>query len=296
MIMNRITNRERYFRVGFSGATTDEALDWSLELLAARTPAVDTVVLPFTGSGKDVAAFAQAGYETWSWDTQIMSDVLVGVMRAPWAVHLDTPYGIPGYAKENFPISEIDEGSAQLLNYIAARGNVHERAALVKVLFRSTAMGRLTQWGGNVDGYRDVWNTFLRARDSLEPWANISPRIHHTLGSCLEAPFPAECDVIYIDPPKVLERTDLYSGKGYTGLNSILAQQQFSLPQWRGDTYLARIQQILSQTNWRLAVLFHASGLVPTLNGMLAGMPVEPSSIKEFSHESRIDYAIVMER
>lgn len=228
-----------------------------------------------------------------------MSNILVGCLREPWveSSNLPEPKGKQGYAKDEFPFASLDEGSARLLNYIALKGSYHDKAALVKTIFRCTVMGRLLQWRTALEGYRDVWRTFCRAREGLQEWAGRPGTLVHTKGSFFESVQPPPvCDVIYIDPPKVLDRTDIYSGKAYGALNSILEQQKVMLPKWTGPIYLPKIQHVLASTKWKMAILFHASGLIPTLDGMLAGLPVKPTEILEFNHDTRVDYAIVMKR
>ena len=279
----------KHFKVGFTGAALDEAVDTIGNLITHAK----TIVVPFAGSGKYIAAFAREDRTIYSWDTQEVSNVLVQCLVQPWTTNIGAPKGVEGYARDDFPFSYLDEGSARLINYIGIRGSVHDRAALIKTITRCTVMGRLLQWAASIEGYQNVYDIFTRAKESLKYWAARPGKIIHTRGDYFLAK-PPECDILYIDPPKVFGRTDVYSGKAYRSLNGVLEQKESPQPVWTIDTYMQRIMDTIGSTKWDTAILFHSSGIVPTIDELIQAIPVRDKTVIDFPHGNRIDYAIFL--
>ncbi len=281
------------FSAGFQGTVTDECLAYA----CAQLEGAQSIVVPFTGSGKNVAALSRKGRTIHSWDTQEATNLLVEALRNPWDIKLNKPMGAKGWASSDYPFDGLDEGTARLINYIAQRGGSHDKAALVKTIINSTLMGRLGAWANSNEGYEHFWIKFVRARDKLQEWASRPGIIYHTKGDYFQGEPPGTCDGLYLDPPKIIGRTDVYSGKAYKSLNSILEQKEVQQPKWVAEGYLEQIERVIRSTEWKRALVFYSSGLVPTLKTLLEE-PIlrDYASIKDFDHSNRLDYVITIDR
>ena len=245
-----------------------------------------------------MAAFSRGDRVIHSWDTQAVSEILVFALSTKWSTNLEEPRGRPGVSHANFPFPGMDEGSAQLLNYIALRGSWHDKAALVKALSRCTTMGRLGEWSPEVDGYQKVWQIFCRARESLKEWAALPGVLVHHREDYFDRQSQEECDVLYVDPPKIIGHTDIYSGKTFAHLNQLLEQKlpAVNQPEWTADNYLPRVLQVLKERTWDRAFVIHTSGVVPTIEEfaaeIAAGTTNSVVSVTEYEHGNRMDYVI----
>lgn len=288
----------QHYKTGFTGADLDELVEKAAEFLEG----CNRILVPFAGSGKDIAHFAKEGRTIYSWDTQAACNAFNLVLAKPFSTNITELRGREGYARVNHPIPDMPEGVARLLNYIAVRGTDHDRAALAKTIFRSSVMGRLTQWAAAKDDYRVVWESFLKCQEYMKEWAGRPGDIHHYSGSFFQAldldGVPKDCDGVFIDPPKVISNTDIYSGRAFSNLNSILEQRDVKdQPVWKANTYLERIKATISSTNWKTLILCHSSGISPTMTEIYSILPINPpTTIRVFDHGGRQDYLIVLQR
>lgn len=282
----------RHYSAGFLGTITNECLEY----VCSELYDCKVLIVPFTGSGKNIAAFTRDDRVIYSWDTQEATRLLVDALRMPPDVQITTPHGRDGYARTNYPIEGMDEGTARLINYIAQKGGVHDRAALVKTIIRATLMGRLSTWGASNEGYEHFWNKFVSTREQLLEWAYRPGIIVHTKGDYYASSPPEECDGLFLDPPKIIGNTDVYSGKAFARLNGILEQKEPVQPKWGIEGYIQKLETVLKSSKWNRAVVIYASGLSPTYKEVKESKHFGHNirAVRGFSHGDRLDFVITL--
>ncbi|KKN55902.1 hypothetical protein LCGC14_0577450 [marine sediment metagenome] len=249
----------RPFHAGFTGTTADEML-----------PVIDSecrgdrILLPFTGSGKEISILAREGRTITSFDTLFFSKMIVqGIFAGEELASNEINQSIKGWAYLNRPI-HVDEESAQFIDTVAQTGEPYRLAALGISIIRCTMRGRLDGWIGSVEQLEDSYDAAL-ARN--REWFQLPGRLVHyhnnVLGKEGRSITDHPWDTMIVDPPKVIGRTDIYSER-YAMLDSCLSQEDVELPIWKSEGYIDRIRELL-QIPWKRCLFMYTTGVSPTV-------------------------------
>jgi hypothetical protein len=281
---------DKPFSIGFMGTTSNEVLFEAAEFV------IGDVFMPFTGSGKDVSWLSQEGRTIYSFDTQYLSKLMVdGVFNEVIDEDEVKMVGYKpheGYAFNNPPFKRMEPGVLREIDGLASTGDEYLRAALCRALIQGTIGGRLTHWELSLDKLQ------AKVRNSLVnnlTFTNLPGKRVHTFGNVFENEWP-QADTMWIDPPKVVTSTDVYS-KGFLGLNSVLAQEQQVLPVWRWGDVLSRLRKLWEHPCKRI-IQFYCSDVRPTDDAVKAELE-KCGTIKErirIRHGSRADYIYVVDK
>lgn len=286
------------FRSGFIGSTTDDATQW----VAEHCKDVKSICVPFAGSGKDIASMAQAakeGVEIDSWDVQYLSHAVVnGIFRK---VKPEITFDVPKFAKgrmyETRFIKGIDARCAGLFDYVAKNGSLFEKTAIISAIIRSTMVGRITHWAGDIE---TLWKKYQSQMKRNEAWLNLNHgQFNHVMGSFYDAPATLRqekhYDVVQIDPPKVTSSRDVYSKGPFAELNECLGGPE--IPQWKRLDVAPRLRQTFN-VNADKIIFLYVTGVRPTPEELERVLPEYGNVVekREFHHQNRSDIGYVVER
>jgi len=278
------------FRSGFSGASLPAVTQWCAE----RVEDAKTILVPFAGSGRDIAAMAGKDRTIVSFDTQFYSRAIVeGIFAAETAeTNVDKIHYTKGYFYEN-PMKNMDERCAGFIDWVGAHGTLYDKACMGSAVVRSTLMGRMTQWYANVE---QLYLRFLRNRDSNVKYLNLPGKFVHHEGSFfdIQPPF-GPFDLMQVDPPKVIVGSDIYSAN-YNGMNRALGGEN-DLPKWGWREVLPRFRNLM-EVDVQRTLFFYVSGVRPDYPEVFKLLE-QYGEIKEedtFTHQGRTDYAVHLRR
>ncbi len=248
----------RPFHAGFTGTTVDQLLPVITDECEG-----DLVHLPFTGSGKEISILAKEGRTITSFDTLLLSKAFVQGIFKGQEPEAGEPKTVKGWASDKRPM-HMDEECAEFVDTIASTGNLFNLAALGIAIIRSTMRGRLDGWIADVE---QLEHSYLSSLERNQEWFKLPGVIdHHHLDVLSEEAKTIRdkpWDVIIIDPPKVITRTDIYSER-YAVLDSCLSQRDVELPVWTFEGYVDRMQEILD-VQWKKCLFMYTTGVSPTV-------------------------------
>lgn len=205
-----------------------------------------TVFIPFAGQGREVYEFARQGKRVYSADTQFYSKCLIdGVLKGKGDTDINfNCRPTKGWLFNNSKsIGGTRLDLAQFIDgySIKYKNNLYAKAVLAQAITNSTFRGYLD--GFIVHTVEDFKPVLEDAHRRLQRYFGTCPNILHYYGS-FEDLKVKNIDVVFIDPPKVVESgTDVYS-KVFEPLNSILLQETAKLPTWQSEGYLARFDKL----------------------------------------------------
>lgn len=291
-----MTAPSKVFTAGFVGASTNEATRW----VAEQVKGARRIVVPFTGSGKDIAAMVQAapGVHVDSWDVQRLSALNVrGIFAQPKPerrVLRPTLFigNMPAPTNGKWPADAI-----ALWHGINRRGTDYERAALVRATVRCSFQGKLTGWKRGATA-ETLWEEYLKGLATFEPWTGLPGTFDHREGSFYDYHDAAtgSWDVVQVDPPKVTTKADIYSGNtGFAKLNAALGGGEI-MP-WHEEHVLERLVQTF-ELDARRIVFLYATGLHPG-EDVLEDVLYDYGTLVErriFHHRGRTDIGYVVDK
>jgi hypothetical protein len=284
------------FRSGFIGATTDEATLW----VAEQCKGAKSICVPFAGSGKDIASMAQAaeeGVQIDSWDVQYLSHAVVnGIFAAKEPeITIEYPMFTKGRMYDTRFIKDMDARCAGFFDYVVKYGSLFEKSALISATIRSTMVGRITHWTGDI---HDFWKRYQNTLKRNEQWVHLNKgHFNHTLGSFYddEKRFTEiKYDVVQIDPPKVTTTRDVYSKGPFEKLNYCLDGPEI-MP-WKRLDVIPRLRTTFNVRAKKIVFLY-VTGVRPTPEELERVLPDYGEIVekKEFHHHSRTDIGYVVE-
>lgn len=283
------------YRSGFIGASTAEATAW----VAEHVGEAKRIIVPFTGTGKDVMSMAGPDRVIESWDTQYYSRAVVeGVFsEAVPQTNVDKIHYRKGWLYETRALKNIDERCAGFIDWVAEEGTQFDHAALCSAVIRCTLMGRMTQWYANME---QLWKRFQNAREYNLTWmGRPGTFVHHessVIDDIVAGKVTGSYDLMQVDPPKVVVGKDVYS-VNFDVLNKALKGAVDPLPSWSSRDSLGRFRELLKVDVERILFMY-TSGVKPTndeVKSMLLGFG-ELEDEKAFVHRGRIDYCMIVRR
>lgn len=286
----------RIFRSGFSGASLPAATEWTVDHVGDAT----SILVPFAGSGRDIAAMAGEGRTIWSFDTQFYSRAIVeGIFAAKKPEsNVDKIRYTKGWMFEH-RMKNMDERSAGFIDWVGKNGTMYDKAAMASAIVRSTLMGRMNQWYANVE---KLYSRFMKNLESNAEWCNLPGKFVHVEGSFYDrlettgiGGTPAGFDLIQVDPPKVVVGSDIYSAY-YNDMNRALGGHT-DLPKWNWRDVMPRFRQLMDVPTDRV-LFFYVSGVRPDWTEVERMLKTYGTVEDEahFTHQGRTDYAIDLRR
>ncbi len=282
------------FRMGFIGASTDEVCYWLRDNIPKD---VETIAIPFLGSGRSLSILATNERLIDSWDQQYLSRVIVeGIFAAERSVRtISEPKLRKGYVYETRCFPGIDEKSAGLIDYIAHHGTLYERAALTTAIIRSTFRGRIGEWD-EVSTATSLWDKFIKRLDIQQEYVNLPADINHHEGDFYDSKPVRVYDLIMVDPPKVISSRDIYS-QGFAKLNYAIGAESADFDAWTRYDYFGKIRMLL-ETKSKYLTFEYTSGVRPTIDEIktLLGEYGELMTEIRTTHRKRYDYVLLYDR
>lgn len=280
------------YKVGFVGASTTEASNW----VGKQVGDAKKILVPFAGSGKDIASMAGEGRTIESYDTQFYSRAIVeGVFSADTPEsNVDKIHYRKGYMYESRAIKNIDERSAGFIDWVAKYGTLFDKACVTSAAIRSTLLGRGNQWYSNVETF---WRRFEKARVYNAQWVNQPGEFIHHEASVFDALPQGEYDLMQVDPPKVVAGSDVYSAN-FQALNKMFDGAIDPLPKWNWRDASSYFREMVTDIKAERVVFLYVSGVKPSYEEVKDILRVEyvEEDEQSFPHRGRIDYGLVLRR
>jgi hypothetical protein len=287
------------FTIGFMGTTQNDVL------LAAAEHAIGSVFMPFTGSGKDVSWLTPQGHVVISYDTQYLSQCVVdGIFNARegGSLLLATGEAVPnaeGFATEHYDedkplFKRMTRDDCMLVDGIAVNGNLYDKACLANVIIQSTIGGRLTHWERTPE---KVEEAFFRSVERQREFFDLEGIRDHTWADAYDHLDRYEfCDTVWIDPPKVVTSTDVYS-KMFWRVNGILQQEMVTLPTWKWTDMIPNLRRLWELPCKRL-IQFYCSDVRPTDDQVRTQLEKYGTIVERlrFRHGNRADYVYIVDK
>jgi hypothetical protein len=294
---------EKHFTLGFMGTSTNEVLEAGAEFIPEGTK---HLFMPMTGSGKDVAYLSQRFPEMTihSYDTQYLSWLMVqGVFNGTGDSVIEgvelREVNYTGWATLNDPFKRMTPFSKSLIDYIATDGTDFDRAVLCKSIIQATIAGRLTHWEREDDKFLESIGRNIVFMRQFVDLPGKRKHIHESVFDCLEIEGAAMTPdtVMWVDPPKVVDVSDVYS-KLFWKLNSMLEQQTVELPRWKhGD--VIPLHKKLWELPVKRIIQFYCSDVRPTDEQMVDALYKYGTPATErvrLRHTSKADYIHVIDK
>jgi hypothetical protein len=282
------------YRAGFTGGSTEESTEW----MADQAKDATKICVPFAGIGRAMVNMAKAGAEVWSWDTQHYTRCVVdGVFNATEVeTNVDQIRYKKGYAYEHPPYKHIDERCCGFIDWVATNGTLYDKSCLASAMIRSTLMARMMHWHTNIEG---LYTKFQRQFEYNREWLNRPGVFHHTEGNFFDSleDLDQEFDLVHIDPPKVINYSDVYS-LHFKTLNAALTQGEGpTLPKWSRRNAMGYYRRCM-QIKAKKTVFMYTSGVFPDVEAV-EKMLREHGEIQNtytFNHQGRTDYGYLIVR
>jgi hypothetical protein len=280
------------YRTGFTGGAVQESIDW----MVAQSAGAKRICVPFTGIGRSIVAMARPDTIIESWDTMAYARYIIdGVFRAKEVkTNVDGLHYRKGYAFEHRPFKNMDDRSAGFIDWVAQEGTDYDKACLGSAICRSTLMARMMHWKSNVEG---LYTRFQRQFEYNQDWLNQPGEyIHHegNFFNWLPAAPGYTCDLVEIDPPKVINYSDTYSLR-FQQFNDCLIQEHVTLPKWTRRNSIGFFRQAM-QVPAPKVIFMYVSGVYPPYDVVKRVLEEfgEITEEQEFYHQGRTDYGLVI--
>lgn len=278
------------FKIGFMGAAKEDNVLWA----AKHTKGAKTICVPFTGSCRTIAAMARHDTTIESWDTQIISRAIIdGVFKAKKSESnlTDKPRYRKGHMYESRAFKGIDDASAGFIDWVGEHGTLYDKVAIFSAAVRSTLMGRMQDWNGDID---ELWYKYNRSKKYLEQWLNMPGKFIHHEASFFDPLTTKSYDAILIDPPKVVQTSDIYS-RSFNDLNIALGGT-IEIPTWGWRDVIGWLRMTFNVDAEKI-LLFYVSDVRPSLP-QVKTLLAEFGEIQEHEevmalNKSRYDYGVL---
>ncbi len=222
-----------------------------------------TVYIPFAGSGREIYRFSKQGKIVHSADTQYLSLCLVkGVLVGLGDTNIDfTSRQAKGWASTHSFLNMSPELARFIDGYaIKYTDNLYAKAVLAQSIISATFRGYLSSFIVNdVDEFKHI---MMNSHLKLRKYHGSCPNVIHHFGSYEDLNIK-KADLVFIDPPKIIEDSDIYS-KHFGALNSILAQQTQELPLWTSQGYLDHFEKLF-KIDCKKLLFVYTTGVEPGL-------------------------------
>ena len=287
------------FSTGFIGATHDAMLEQAINLLPKRSR---KIVLPFTGSAKDLPLLSLYADVVESYDTQYISKAVVegvfrpkksksNVLQLAWE-NLEAD----GFCTETHPFPKMPAEAERWIDAIAMIGTPYDHVCLLKCVARNTFKGRLDMWNPT-STLGIMQNDFWRAHKYFEAFVGTGGNLDHHMGDVFEHDLSVtEDDTLWVDPPKVVTSTDIYF-KMAPRVNGMLLQREVTQPRWGKTDVLPRLRRLIELPAKRV-VFFYCSDVQPS-DGEIQKLLESCGTITErirVLHGSKADYAYQLDK
>ena len=288
------------WKMGFVGAATDDLAHWVDETVVELE--VQSIAIPFFGSGKEVSLLARSPkVQIESWDVQHISALVANLfMSLEVKINIGEPKLQRGWTYEKRPYKDMNDETAGLVDYIANNGTEYERLALATAIARCTFLGRLDQWDPS-NQTRALWKHFNKRLEVQRDYLDLRGTVlHHEADFYSVIPEDKKYDLLYIDPPKIVSTSDIYS-KTFAALNRMVAPDTFDLvdlDRWTKYDYVGKMRGILNHVDCLYIMLAYTSGVRPGLSSIKDLFSEYGEQISEvtFLHRKRYDYGLVFRR
>lgn len=289
------------FSTGFVGATHDEMLEQAVNFLPKMSR---KIVLPFTGSAKDLPLLSLYGDVIESYDTQYISKAIVeGVFRPKTAKSrvLTVPEWkgldkVDGFVYTTKAIPKMPDEVTRWVDAVAELGTPYDHVCLLKAVARNTFKGRLDMWNPT-STLASIQNDFVRANDYFKQFVGIGGNLDHHMGDVFEHKLQVtEDDTLWIDPPKVVSSIDIYF-KMAPRINGMLLQKEVTQPRWGKTDVIPRLRRLFELPAKRV-VFFYCSDIQPSdgeIQKLLESCGTITDRIRVL-HGSKADYAYQLDK
>lgn len=255
----------------------------------------DSVFIPFTGSGRSVYQFAQQGKNVICCDVQPFVSHLMSVLKGEGStnVNLNTE-SAEGWITKNRQFRADEDIARYIDGYILTyKDNPVAKAMMGYAITNATFRGYLGSFDVHtVDEFKKLLEN---AHDRLALYHGSCPNIDFRLSS-YEDINPGSVDLMFIDPPKVVSDTDVYS-TGYAGLNGVLSQESSKLDAWTSKGYTDRFQHLVNIPckKW---LFCYTTDVNPPLNEMVTYLESQGSTrcVNNYTMSKRCDYLFEVDR
>lgn len=282
------------YKAGFVGGAVQDALDWIEE----KSEGNNNILVPFAGIGRSTIAMAHAGKTITSFDTMhYPACIYRGVFCATEVkTNVDRIRYTKGWTFENRGYKNIDDRCAGFLDWVAINGTDFDKACLGSAMVRSTIMGRMMNWGSNIE---QLYAKFDKQREYNADWINQPGKLVHNEGNFFDSlPDDTDYDLICVDPPKVLTYSDVYS-LNFKIHHDILTQGQGAkLPKWNRRSMVPNMRKLFQETKAPKILFMYVSRVIPDFEDLkkLLRQFAEIEEEEEFYHQGRYDYGMVLRR
>ena len=282
------------FRMGFVGASTDDVCYWLRDNIPKD---IESIAIPFLGSGRSLSILATNDRIIDSWDQQYLSKVIVdGIFKAERSARtISGPKLRKGYVYETRCFPGIDEKSAGLIDYIAHHGTLYEHAALTTAIIRSTFRGRIGEWD-ETSTAESLWERFQKRLDIQQEYLNLPAHLTHHEDDFYKDRHDGTYDLIMVDPPKIIQTTDIYS-QSFGKLNLAIGAQSANFDSWTKYDYFGKVRKLL-ETKSRYITFEYTSGVRPTIDEIRTLLDGYGELMAETrtTHRKRYDYVLLYDR
>jgi hypothetical protein len=290
--LDRKADMEEIFRTGYVGGAVPEAIEWQV----SHTEGAKSICVPFAGIGRQVVAVARPDTVVESWDTMHYTYcILKGVFSAKEVeTNVDGIHYRKGWMFKNRSYKHIDDRCAGFIDWVAEEGTLYDKAALGSAMTRSTLMGRMMHWHTNIEG---LYSRFQRQFEYNRDWLDQPGRFAHHEGDFFERDTDEEYDLLMVDPPKVVNYSDVYS-LHFAGFNmGLTGGTAPKLPKWSRRNALRFYRRCLDVKAPNV-IFMYTSKVIPDITAV-ERMLSEHGTIKdraEFYHNGKTDYGFYLER
>jgi hypothetical protein len=270
--------------------------------MVAHSEGAKNICIPFAGIGRSAVAMARPDTTIESWDTMHYARCIIdGVFNAKEPeTNVDGIHYRKGWAYENRPWKNLDDRSAGFIDWVAQEGTLYDKACLGSSLVRCTLMARMMHWHANVE---QLYSRFQKQFEHNKDWLNQpGTLVHHEDDfydhhpHLMSPDFPRKWDLLEIDPPKVVNYSDIYS-LHFAGFNNCLMQEKVTLPKWSRRNSLGYFRKVLAVPAPKI-IFMYVSKVLPTVDDVKKVLREagEITEEVEFFHNGRYDYGFVVER
>ncbi len=287
------------WKMGFLGAATDELAIWAGETVVEKN--IQSIGVPFLGSAKAISMMGlRSEVEIESWDLQYVCSLIINDLfnaQEPKR-NIDKPRLLRGPTFEDRPFDHMSDRVAGLIDYIATTGTGYERLALATAIVGCTHRGRLDSWMENRQDSA-LWGTFQNRLVKQEGYLGLPASFTHYENDFYSSLPDRSYDLLYIDPPKIITNTDVYSTT-FRRLNRMIGpdHQHMEFDRWSKYDYTGRMRGVLDNVQSKHMMFVYTSDVRPGISTLKIlfedyGELVEE---KRFRHRARIDYGLLYRR
>lgn len=250
------------YRAGFTGGSVEESTDW----MGEQKQGAKHICVPFAGIGRAMLVLGGPGTTIESWDTMHYARCIIeGVFSAKTVeTNVDAIHYRKGWAYQHRPFKNIDDRCAGFIDWVAEEGTLYDKAALGSSIVRCTLMGRMMHWHANIE---QLYRRFQKQLEYNQDWINQPTVFNHHEGDFyadLEKLQDVEFDLVHIDPPKVVNYSDVYS-LHFAGFDKALtAGQGPKLPKWSRRNSIPQMRKIFEGVTANRFIFMYVSKVVPT--------------------------------